>query len=360
MRKVKLAIIGSGPAGYTAAIYSSRAQIETVVFTGLETGGQLMYTRDLENFPGFPEGIIGPKFMMGMQEQASRFGAEIIHQHVTAVDFSARPFKLWTKFPEGVEPEDFKSLKADQLLTMMAEIRKLEADFEAESVIVSTGANSIMLGVPGEKNFLGNGVSVCAVCDAAFYKDKKTFVIGGGDSAMEDALALTKFTDDVTVVHRRDSFRASKIMQERVLNHPSIKVIWNASLEEIIGDKKIEKIKLNVNGKSEEHPADGVFLAIGHRPATNIFQDQLALDDHGFLITRSHLSVKALEMAAADLEKGSLKFSTMTSVEGVFGAGDVTDVRYQQAIVAAGSGAKAALDAEDWLELEAAKAAANK
>ena len=352
MRKVKLAIIGSGPAGFTAAIYSSRAKIETVLFAGMEMGGQLMYTRDIENFPGFPEGMMGPNFMINLQKQAARFGTEILHQHVTAVDFSARPFKLWTKFPEGISPDDFKSLKKDEIAEVMTKIKKQEADFEAEAVIVSTGASSIMLGVPGEKEFFGKGVSVCAVCDAAFYKDKKAFVIGGGDSAMEDALALSKFTDKVTVVHRSDSFRASRIMQERVLNNPNIKVIWNATLEEILGDQKIEKIKLNVDGETKEYEADGVFLAIGHRPATSIFQGELVLDERGFLLTRSHLSEKGLKMSEASIKDNVIQFPTMTSVEGVFGAGDVGDIRYRQAIVAAGSGAKAAIDVEHWLDAQ--------
>ena len=355
MRKVKLAIIGSGPAGFTAAIYSSRAKIETVIFTGMDMGGQLMYTRDIENFPGFPEGMMGPNFMINLQKQAVRFGSEMIHQHVTAVDFSVRPFKLWTKFPDGMSPEDFKSLKKEEISTVMAEIKKQEADFEAEAVIVSTGASSIMLGVPGEKDFFGKGVSVCAVCDAAFYKDKKAFVIGGGDSAMEDALALTKFTDQVTIVHRNDSFRASRIMQERVLNNPKIKVIWNASLVEVLGDKKIEKIKLDVAGELKEYEADGLFLAIGHRPATSIFQGELDLDERGFLITRSHLSEKGLKMSESSMKDNVIQFPTMTSVEGVFGAGDVGDTLYRQAIVAAGSGAKAAIDAEHWLDAQEGK-----
>lgn len=352
MRQVKLAIIGSGPAGFTAAIYSSRAKIETVLFTGMEMGGQLMYTRDIENFPGFPDGMMGPNFMINLQKQASKFGTEVVHKHITAVDFSARPFKLWTNLPKGMDPGDFKALKKEEMPAVMAEIRKADPEYQADSVIVSTGASSIMLGVPGEKEFFGKGVSVCAVCDAAFYKNKKTFVIGGGDSAMEDALALTKFTDHVTVVHRKDAFRASRIMQERVLNHPKIKVIWNANLEEVIGSEKIEKIKLSVNGEIQEYQADGVFLAIGHRPATNIFQGELDLDPRGFLMTRSHLSDQGLKMSEAALKDGVIQFPTMTSVEGVFGAGDVADTRYRQAIVAAGTGAKAAIDVEHWLDAQ--------
>lgn len=312
MQKVQVAIIGSGPAGMTAGIYLSRAKIKPVLFTGFNLGGQLMYTRDIENFPGFPDGMRGPDFMLNLQKQAIKFGTEVKHEQVSAVDLTARPFKLWTNSaPLDGEPS-----------------------YLAEAVLVATGANSITLGVPGERDYLGRGVSICAVCDAAFYKDKVTFVIGGGDSALEDALALTKFTDQITIVHRRDSFKASKIMQERVLKHPKIKVLWNSSVKEIIGENhQVKEIVLIENGQEKTYPAQGVFVAIGHRPTTQLFVDQLALDERGYLLINHQA-----------------KFPSMTSVEGVFGAGDVADSKYRQAVVAAGAGAMAALDIERYLE----------
>lgn len=351
MQKIKLAIIGSGPAGYTAGIYASRAQLEPVLFTGYESGGQLMYTSELENFPGFPEGIIGPKFMMSLRKQAQRFGTNIRDEQVTAVDFSSRPFKIWTNMPEGVTVEDIK--KADVLTHKKYEdeIKKSEPTFSAEAVIVATGATSIMLGIPGEEKFFGRGVSTCAVCDAAFYRDKNVFVVGGGDSAMEDAMALVKFATSVTIVHRREEFKASKIMQNRVLENPKVKVLWNSQLVEILGDEMIKKIKIDTKGKINEFVADGVFLAIGHKPVVKIFREKLNLDEHDYIITRQSLSKVGLAEAQKHLnEKNLIDFPTMTSVEGVFAGGDVVDVRYKQAITASGQGCAAALDAEKWLE----------
>jgi len=351
MKAEKLVIIGSGPAGYTAAIYASRAQLKPVLFTGMESGGQLMYTTDLENFPGFPEGVIGPKFMMSLRAQATRFGTEIRDAHVTAVDFSQRPFKLWTHLPAGVGMDIFKQGSQEEIDGAVTKIKADEPDVLADSVIINTGATSIMLGVPGEKEFFGRGVSTCAVCDAAFYKDKNVFVIGGGDSAMEDTLALTKFATKVTVVHRRDSFRASKIMVDRVLKNDKVEVLWNSQLKKIIGEYGVQKIVVEVDGKDQEFKADGVFLAIGHRPVTSLFRGQIELDDHGYIVTRQSLSKKGLVQAQAALnEKDLVAYPTMTSIVGVFAGGDVVDVRYKQAITAAGMGCAAALDAERWLE----------
>jgi len=351
MKKEKLVIVGSGPSGYTAAIYASRAQLKPVVFTGVESGGQLMYTTELENFPGFPEGVIGPKFMMGLRAQAQKFGSEIIDAQVTAFDFSQRPFRLWTHLPEGKNIDTFKTGSPEEITALITAVKATPHDIEAEAVILSTGAASIKLGIPGEKELFGRGVSTCAVCDAAFYRGKNVFVIGGGDSAMEDTLALTKFATKVTVVHRRDSFKASKIMADRVLTNEKVTVLWNSQVKEIKGNNQVEKIVIETDGQVNEYTADGVFLAIGHRPVTHIFQKQLILDKAGYLVTRLSLSESGLKQATAVLdEKGLVQYPTMTSVEGVFGAGDVVDVRYKQAITAAGMGCQAALDAEKWLE----------
>lgn len=333
MTKLKLAIIGSGPAGLTAAVYTSRARLETTLFAGMEIGGQLMYTSDIENFPGFPEGKSGPMLMMDMQKQATRFGTQIKYEHITAVDLSQRPFKLWTSLPINIDHQTFKNLRGEELLKAQALIRESEEAYQADVLIVASGASSIMLDVPGEQEYFGRGVSTCAVCDAAFYVDKNVYVIGGGDSAMEDTLALTKFTKQVTVIHRSDSFRASKIMQERVLNNPNVKVMWNTQLREIIGDgKNVQAINVEENGKLKELPAQGVFLAIGHRPNTSLFINQLTLDKAGYIELFDHPV-----------------YSTLTSVEGVFAAGDVADHRYRQAVVSAGMGTQAALDVEHWL-----------
>ncbi len=353
MQKVRLAIIGSGPAGYTAAIYSARARLEPVVFAGQEAGGQLMWTTEIENFPGFPKGIQGPYLMIGMMEQAQKFGATIKYEYVTAVDFSARPFKLWNTIPKGVTAKQLAvELKPEEAESYRKEIMAEEPAYLAESVIVATGATSIMLNVPGEMEFLGRGVSTCAVCDAAFYKEKDTIVVGGGDSAMEDTMALTKFARSVTVIHRRDSFKASKIMQERVLNHPKVKVLWNSSVTKVTGKDAVTEIEVtNTDGTVQNMPADGVFVAIGHTPITKMLVEQLELDPHGYVVTRQSLSKAGIEMAQKALdEKGLVTYPSMTSVPGVFSAGDGVDVRYKQAITAAGQGCSAAIDAERWLE----------
>ncbi|MEA2056432.1 MAG: FAD-dependent oxidoreductase [Patescibacteria group bacterium] len=351
MKKSKLVIIGSGPSGYAAAIYAARAQLKPKVISGMEIGGQLMYTADLENFPGFPQGIKGPEIMKNMKEQAEKFGSEVIYKTVTGVDFSQKLFKIWTKLPENVPQSDYLKADADKVFEVSKQVQQLEPDYLAESIIISTGATARKLGVPGEDKYLGRGVSTCAVCDAAFYQDKRVYVIGGGDSAMEDALALTKFTDKVIVVHRRDELRASQIMQERVLQSDKIEVLWNSNLVEIMGDDAVTTIKVKTEGQEKELPADGVFIAIGHVPVSTIFKDQLQLTDKGYIITARSLNKDGLQLAESRLtEAGLISNPTMTSVSGVFAAGDVVDLRYKQAITAAAMGAQTALDAERWLE----------
>ena len=351
METVKVAIIGSGPAGYSAAIYNARADLAPVVFAGLSSGGQLMNTTEVENFAGFPEGIMGPDLMIGMRTQAQKFGTVIKDVYATAVDFSERPFKIWTNFPEGFDPQEFSKLKPDQIADFTQKVKESgEPALVAESVIIATGAAPITLGVPGEKEFWARGVSACAVCDAAFFRDKKVFVVGGGDSAMEDSTALTKFATEVHILHRRDSFRASKIMQERVLNNPKITVHWNTTLDEIMGSQMVEKVRVKENGESKEYETNGVFMAIGHRPMNLIFTDQVELDKHGYVVTRQSATEAGVKHANQALNEGIVEYPSMTSVPGVFAAGDGVDVRYKQAITAAGQGCSAALDAERWLE----------
>jgi thioredoxin reductase (NADPH) len=352
MEKTRVAIIGSGPSGWTAGVYASRAQLAPTLFAGVNSGGQLMWTSEVENFPGFPDGIRGPQLMMAMRQQAAKFGTTIVDKFVTAVDFSQRPFKLWVGLPTGLPYQVFEQGTKEEIAAAIAKVKaEMEPAYEADSVIISTGAVAILLKVDGEKELLGKGVSTCAVCDAAFYKDKVTYVVGGGDAAMEDTLALTKFAKSVTVIHRSENFRASKIMAERVLNNPKVKVLWNSTVQKVTGNGKVESITINENGTTKELPADGLFIAIGHRPVTDIFAGQVELDDHGYVLNRQHASQRGVAMAQTALtEKGLLAFPTMTSVEGVFAAGDVADVRYKQAITAAGQGTMAALDAERWLE----------
>jgi len=303
--RFKLIIIGSGPAGFTAGIYSGRAELKPLLFTGDKQGGQLMNTALVENWPGAEKGVMGSDLMMKMRKQAEKFGAEVIDKKVTRVDFSKRPFKVWVG----------------------------EEEFQAEAVIIATGAENRMLGIPGEKKLLGKGVAVCAVCDAPFYKNKRVLVIGGGDSAVEDALVLTKYANEVKMVVRRDVLRASKIMVDRVKNSPKIEILWNSELKEVMGENRVEKVRMvnNKTNKEQELAVDGVFLAIGHKPSTEIFKRQLELDEKGYI-------------------KRLGEFTTMTSVEGVFAGGDVVDFRYKQAVTAAGMGCMAALDAERWLE----------
>ncbi len=303
----KVIIIGSGPAGLTAAIYAARANLSPLVLEGIQPGGQLTITTDVENYPGFPNGILGPELMDNFRKQAQEFGAKTLFEHVDEVDFSSKPFK----------------------------VRVGDKEYQSESVIISTGASAKLLGLDSESKLMGYGVSACATCDGFFFKEKEIFVVGGGDSAMEEATYLTKFASSVTIIHRRDSFRASKIMQERALNNPKISVMWNSQVVEMYGEPDkggltsvdIENLETNeiVNFKT-----DGVFMAIGHKPNSDIFRGKVNLNEAGYILTDSD--------------------STKTSVEGVFAAGDIQDFIYKQAVTAAGSGCMAAIEAERYLE----------
>ncbi len=302
MAEFDVIIIGSGPAGLSAGIYTSRAGLRTLVCGGTKWGGQLMQTTLVENFPGFPDGIQGPDLMTNMRKQAENFGVRVIEEDVTAVDFSKWPLQVGAN--------------------------------GAKAIIIATGAEFRWLGIPGEQKLIGRGVSACATCDAAFFKNKKVIVVGGGDAAMEEALVLAKFASGVTLVHRRDSFRASKIMQERVLSDEKIKVMWNTEVMEILGESKVEGVRLRsvVDRKEKQTEIDGVFVAIGHTPATKIFEGKVDLDAKSYM-----------------LRKGQ-KYRTMSNIDGVFVAGDVHDYVYRQAITAAGYGVEAALDCERWLD----------
>lgn len=305
----KVIIIGSGPAGFTAAIYTGRANLNPLIFEGMQPGGQLTITTDVENYPGFEHGIMGPEMMEVFRKQAHRFGAESVYQEVTKVDFSARPFKVFT----------------------------YDAEYTADSIIVSTGASAKLLGIDSENNYMGYGVSACATCDGFFYRGQKVVVVGGGDTAMEEANYLTRFASEVTVIHRRDQFRASKIMTERAQKNPKIKFLTNKIIDEVTGvtengKKRVTGAKLRdtVTGEISEIEFDGLFVAIGHQPNTSLFNGILDMDETGYLIVKPG--------------------STYTNIEGVFAAGDVADKTYRQAVTAAGSGCMAAIDAERWLE----------
>ena len=307
----KVIIIGSGPAGLTAALYSARANLSPLILEGMQPGGQLTITTEVENFPGFPEGIMGPELMDTIRKQALRFGAESEYETVTKVDFSKRPFKLW----------------AD------------EKEYTADTVIVATGASAKLLNIPSEAEYMGYGVSACATCDGFFFKNQEVFVVGGGDTAMEEANFLTKFASKVTLLHRRDEFRASKIMQERVMKNPKVSVVLNSIVDEVLGEVKNGrktmtglKIKNVKTGEITTVKGDGLFMAIGHQPNTSLFKGILDLDQ------KDYLTVKA--------------GSTKTNFPGVFAAGDVADSYYRQAVSAAGSGCMAAIDAERFLEAE--------
>jgi thioredoxin reductase (NADPH) len=303
-------IIGSGPAGLTAAIYAARANLAPLVIEGEpsstsdQPGGQLMLTTDVENYPGFPDGIMGPELMLSFRAQAERFGAEFLTEKVTRVDFSERPFRVWVH----------------------------EREFRADAVIVSTGARSLMLGLEAETKLLGHGLSTCATCDGFFFRGHDIAVVGGGDSAVEEATFLTKFADKVTLIHRRDQLRASKIMQDRAFANPKIEFLWNHTVTDILGDHTVEGIEVTstVDGSTSTLPVTGLFVAIGHRPNTDLFAGVLDMDENGYLITQPDTSY--------------------TNIPGVFACGDVQDHNYRQAITAAGSGCMAAIDAERWLE----------
>ena len=309
-------IIGSGPSGLTAAIYAARANLAPLVIEGEpsstsdQPGGQLMLTTDIENFPGFVEGLAGPALMGNMRDQAARFGAEFLTTKVGRVDFSAQPFRVWAADPSTGE----------------------EVEHRARSVVVSTGARSLMLGLPAEDRLLSRGVSTCATCDGFFFRGQEIAVIGGGDSALEEATFLTKFRENVTVVHRRKELRASKIMQDRAFKNPKIKFVWDSVVTDILGQAKVEAIQLRnvVTGEESVLPMGGVFVAIGHVPNTKLFEGWLDMDEAGYLVTAPG--------------------STATNIPGVFAAGDVADHTYRQAITAAGTGCMAAIDAERWLE----------
>ena len=300
-------VIGSGPAGFTAALYAARANLAPLVLKGLEAGGQLMLTTDVENYPGFADGLLGPELMDQMEKQAARFGAEILPVHVTDVDLSERPFV----------------------------VRAGDQEWRGRTIIVATGATARWLGVPGEEKLRGRGVSACATCDGFFFRDRELVVVGGGDTAMEEATFLTKFASKVTIVHRRDNFRASKVMSARALANPKVDVIWNTTVAEVHGDDAVSGVTLNDvrTDRSRTFAADGLFVAIGHDPNTALFRGKLALDDEGYVTVAEP--------------------RTATSVPGVFAAGDVTDRIYRQAVTAAGQGCKAAIDAERFLEDEA-------
>jgi thioredoxin reductase (NADPH) len=298
-------IIGSGPAGYTAAIYAARANLQPLLFEGMQPGGQLTITTDVENYPGYPQGVEGPKMMEDFKAQAARFGTDIIFEQVIRVDFSKRPFTVWTDFNE----------------------------YQAKAVIICTGASAKMLGLESEQRMMGHGLSACATCDGSFFKNKNVMVVGGGDTAMEEANYLTRMCSKVTIVHRREDFRASKIMLERARANPKIDWLLNKAIEEFLpGEKgKLASVRMldTKSGVRSDVPTDGVFIAIGHKPNTDVFQGLLDMDDVGYL---------------------KVKNGTYTSIEGVFAAGDVCDTVYRQAVTAAGMGCMAAIDAERWLE----------
>lgn len=331
----KVIVIGGGPAGLSAAIYLARASLSPLVFAGSPPGGQLTLTSEVENFPGY-ESILGAELISKMRKQAEKFGAKIIDQNITKVDFNISEKKIY--FSQSAN-QNFVS---------------------SSSIIISTGAKALWLNTPGEQELRGKGVSACATCDGFFFREKTVAVVGGGDTALEEALTLTKFAQKVYLIHRRDRFRGSKIMQERVFNHPKIKIIWNTTVDEVLGKEKVEGIRIKTSSSSNDSTekilrVDGLFVAIGHKPDTDLFKGQIELDEKGYIITSERL---ALELAKGKdeffwrkiVEKFDVNYKMRTSVEGVFAAGDCVDNIYRQAATAAGQGVAAALEVERWLE----------
>lgn len=319
-------IIGGGPAGLAAAVYTARANFTPLMFAGAPYGGQLMLTSEVENYPGF-ESILGPELIEKMRTHVKKFGTRVIDQNITKVDFAKKPF----------------------------EIQTYDQTYQARSIIIATGAKALWLGLPNEERLRGKGVSACATCDGFFFKDKVVAVIGGGDTAMEEALFLTKFAKEIYLIHRRDSFRASKIMQNRVLAHPKIKVIWNREVVDVLGQDKVEGIKTQtmMDKKQQEMKIDGLFIAIGHKPDTDLFKGQMVLDEKGYIITSAVAALRSAKSKAQtpNMDKFNFEFQYMTSVPGVFAGGDNVDHQYRQAGTAVGMGIAAALEAERWLEL---------
>ncbi len=305
-------IIGSGPSGLTAAIYAARANLEPLLIEGTDAGGQLMLTTDVENYPGFPDGVLGPDMMAKFREQAERFGTELLAAHVDRVDLSQRPFRAWVG----------------------------DDEYRSKAVIISTGARARMLGLESEEQMVGHGVSTCATCDGFFFRDQEIAVVGGGDSAMEESLFLTKFASKVHVIHRRDELRASKIMQERAFDNDKIEFVWDSEVEEVLGNGTVEGLRIvnNKTGERAELGVTGLFIAIGHIPNTEIFEGQIDLDDEGYIVP---------------LPPGPNGPTTLTNIDGVFAAGDCVDHVYRQAVTAAGMGCQAAMDAERWIEARA-------
>jgi thioredoxin reductase (NADPH) len=340
MAHLSVIVIGSGSAGLTAALYAARANLAPLVLEGKEPGGQLTLTTSVDNYPGFPEGVMGPELMDLMRRQAQRFGADCRFETALAADLSRRPFQVRTTTDPSGDPASGEA-----------------REYTADALIIATGASAKWLDIPSERPFRGEGVSTCATCDGALYRNRPIGVVGGGDSAVEEATFLTRFASKVTLIHRRDSLRASKIMQDRLFASPKIDYAWNATVEDVYGDVephrvlKGVKLRSTEDGSIRELPLDGLFLAIGHTPNTAIFRGQLAMTSAGYLINRTAL-------AWADPDAGTLKladlpnYGTATNVPGVFACGDVVDTHYRQAITAAGSGCAAAMDCEKWLEAQ--------
>jgi thioredoxin reductase (NADPH) len=320
-------IIGGGPAGLAAAVYNARANLSPLVFAGSPPGGQLTLTTEVENFPGFDH-IMGPELVTKIRDQAVKFGTQVIDENVLKVNFSMKPFEVTT----------------------------ISTTYKAHSIIIATGAKALWLNLESEQKLRGKGVSACATCDGFFFRNKNVAVVGGGDTAMEEALVLTRFASKVYLIHRRENFRASKIMQERVLKHPKIEVVFNTSVKEVLGQMKVEGLRLQSVDQESTLQVDGLFLAIGHKPDTDLFKEQLVLDEKGYVVTTARYALEALKPDVSlpfDKEKCDVTYQTMTSIPGIFAAGDCVDFHYRQAATAAGMGVSAALDVERWLETRA-------